>query len=239
MSREKKPEDPGPQVPGYLVSFGDMMTILLTFFILLCTYATQSKAGYVADGIGSFRLAIEALGLPGLLPRDRAAIELGAQKIRYKTREREEAGERDQDERRISDEVEALRRARVQELPLDGEVRIALPVRFAPGTADPLAVEGDLLGHVAGLVTTGRRVEIIGHADHEDLSRGERSRLALRRATVVVTTLVERYGVAPEGLVVGAAVRPRAVAAGATPTGDITLRVYRPGRFEPARIEEE
>ena len=72
MIREKKErDDSGPKVPAYLVSFGDMMTILLTFFILLCTYATQRKSGFVADGIGSFRLAIEALGLPGFLSSDR------------------------------------------------------------------------------------------------------------------------------------------------------------------------
>jgi chemotaxis protein MotB len=242
MSREKKekPEDTGPTVPGYLVSFGDMMTILLTFFILLCTYATQRQAGFVADGIGSFRLAIDALGLPGFLTSDRLPTSLGADRIRYKTREREDRGERDEDDRRITDELETLRRSRVEELPRDGQIRLGLPIRFEPGSSEPLPGNEAILRHVAGLITEGgRRVEILGHADSEDLPRSQRIRLALARASRLARILESEYGAPPGGLTAGAAIRSRADATGATPVGDITLRVYRPGRFQSLRPGQE
>jgi chemotaxis protein MotB len=58
-------------VPAYMVSFGDMMTNLLTFFILMCALAQQQDAGLLAKGIGSFIAAIESGGKPGVLPEGR------------------------------------------------------------------------------------------------------------------------------------------------------------------------
>ncbi|MCB9881116.1 MAG: hypothetical protein H6834_04940 [Planctomycetes bacterium] len=59
--------------PSWLVSFGDMMTCILTFFILLCTLAREREPGNVAAGIGSFIQRLDALGLPGLMPNPRQA----------------------------------------------------------------------------------------------------------------------------------------------------------------------
>ena len=65
----KKPVDaPPPGAPLYMVSFGDMITIMLTFFILLCSYSTKRQAGFVADGVGSFRVGLNSMGLPGVMP---------------------------------------------------------------------------------------------------------------------------------------------------------------------------
>lgn len=62
-------------VPAYMVSFGDMMTNLLTFFILMCALAQQQDAGLLAKGIGSFIAAVESHGKPGLLTEgERQAI---------------------------------------------------------------------------------------------------------------------------------------------------------------------
>ena len=61
------------EVPTWLVSFGDMMTCILTFFILLCSIARVREPGSVAAGIGSFIQRLDALGLPGLLPERREA----------------------------------------------------------------------------------------------------------------------------------------------------------------------
>lgn len=85
MAKRKGPkEDPPASAPAYMVSFGDMMTIMLTFFILLCSYSTTRMAGFVADGIGSFRNSVNALGMPGLLPGDTKAIDVGARRVRFR-----------------------------------------------------------------------------------------------------------------------------------------------------------
>lgn len=62
------PEDPGaPGVPAYMVSFGDMITLLLTFFILLVAMADTQTAGLVGAGRGPLIPHVNAKGEPGIM----------------------------------------------------------------------------------------------------------------------------------------------------------------------------
>src|SRR5262245_30000647 len=49
--------------PPWLISFGDMMTLFLCFFIILVTLAKAQDAGLVARGLGPFVVALESKGL--------------------------------------------------------------------------------------------------------------------------------------------------------------------------------
>lgn len=49
--------------PPWLISFGDMMTLFLCFFIILVTMAKQQDAGLVARGLGTFVVALENKGM--------------------------------------------------------------------------------------------------------------------------------------------------------------------------------
>ncbi len=60
---EEKKQGP----PAYMVSFGDMMTLILTFFILLVSMSKEQAPGLVADGVGSFIVQLETHGLNGML----------------------------------------------------------------------------------------------------------------------------------------------------------------------------
>ncbi len=60
-------EASGPGVPPWLISFGDMMTLFLCFFIILVTMAPQPDAGLVAAGIGDFVAVLEGSGVGGAL----------------------------------------------------------------------------------------------------------------------------------------------------------------------------
>ena len=54
--RQKKRGSGGsgkPKVPECMVTFGDMITLMVTFFILLCTFARSQDAHFFADGIGA------------------------------------------------------------------------------------------------------------------------------------------------------------------------------------------
>lgn len=85
MPELKEPVDESLDgAPLYMVSFGDMMTIMLTFFILLCSYSKERQAGFISDGIGSFKNVVNAHGLPGVLPGSRYPLDLGAQRARYR-----------------------------------------------------------------------------------------------------------------------------------------------------------
>ena len=65
MARKQKPEDPPPS-KAYLVSFGDTMTTLLAFFIVLCSLAEEQTEANLYRGTASFVDAMEAHGLPGI-----------------------------------------------------------------------------------------------------------------------------------------------------------------------------
>ena len=66
-------EDPKPGIPAWLVSFGDMMTLILTFFILLVSLANTQQPNGMARGVGSFQARLRSHGLPGLLDGDERA----------------------------------------------------------------------------------------------------------------------------------------------------------------------
>ena len=67
MSEEKK------GAPAWMVSFGDMMTLILTFFILLVSMGKRQQVGLVASGVGSFLVAVRSFGLPGVLDESETA----------------------------------------------------------------------------------------------------------------------------------------------------------------------
>ena len=61
--------------PAWMVSFGNMMTLILAFFILMVSMGSTQEQGLVATGIGSFVVAIRSFGLPGILDaHEKAAL---------------------------------------------------------------------------------------------------------------------------------------------------------------------
>ncbi|MCA9027251.1 MAG: flagellar motor protein MotB [Planctomycetaceae bacterium] len=65
MPREKKCPPSGPNM-GYLVSFGDTMTALLAFFIVLNSLAEEQTGANLHSGTGSFVKALHSFGVPGI-----------------------------------------------------------------------------------------------------------------------------------------------------------------------------
>lgn len=60
-------EASGPGVPPWLISFGDMMTLFLCFFIILVTMAPKPESGLVAAGLGEFVNVLEGSGVGGAM----------------------------------------------------------------------------------------------------------------------------------------------------------------------------
>ncbi len=62
-------EEEGPKVPGYIVTFSDMVTLLLTFFVMLLSLATVQDPELFGRGRDSFSFAIKNFGLGMFLGR--------------------------------------------------------------------------------------------------------------------------------------------------------------------------
>ena len=84
MADRKQPEEEEELgAPLYMLSFGDMMTNLLCFFILLCAFAEARRVGFITDGVGSIQRALLHDGLPGVLSSDKKPLNLGADRVLF------------------------------------------------------------------------------------------------------------------------------------------------------------
>ena len=72
MAKKQKPIDAGPS-KAYLVSFGDTMTALLAFFIVLNSLATEQTGANMYAGTGSFVTAFSKSGTAGGSPGNRSS----------------------------------------------------------------------------------------------------------------------------------------------------------------------
>ena len=70
------------KVPGYIVTFSDMVTLLLTFFVMLLSLAEVPDDGLFYAGRESFLVSIRRLGL-GIFTGKKPALNFGHIKIKY------------------------------------------------------------------------------------------------------------------------------------------------------------
>ncbi|MCH7555836.1 MAG: OmpA family protein [Planctomycetes bacterium] len=80
--RHQSTEEGGPKVPAYIVTFSDMVTLLLTFFVMLLSLATVQDEEIFHKGRDSFSFAIRNLGIGMLLGR-KPRPDFGNVKIRH------------------------------------------------------------------------------------------------------------------------------------------------------------
>ncbi|MBW3019623.1 hypothetical protein KY329_05595, partial [Candidatus Woesearchaeota archaeon] len=106
-------EEGGPKVPGYIVTFSDMVTLLLTFFVMLLSLARNQDPELFAKGRNSFVQSLRYAGL-GILIHQGGEPLLGDLKIKHSIAKPEEATEfrtidaRVEEARRTLDELRKL-----------------------------------------------------------------------------------------------------------------------------------
>ncbi|MBA7475358.1 hypothetical protein ES707_10724 [subsurface metagenome] len=81
-TQRSKTEESKHKVPGYIVTFSDMVTLLLTFFVMLLSLATVQDPELIGMGRDSFSFAIKNFGL-GMLWGSKPRPDLGHVKIKH------------------------------------------------------------------------------------------------------------------------------------------------------------
>lgn len=103
-----KPEEPKTPIPSYIVTYSDMITLLLTFFVMLLSLAdTQVDEHKFMAGRYSFRAALADFGLSGFLINQNSGPELDHPRPKYRIVE----GQDEENDRSIDVETEMIRRA--------------------------------------------------------------------------------------------------------------------------------
>ncbi len=106
IRKKSSSEDKGIEVPAYIVTFSDMITLLLTFFVLLLAMATEQKEELFTAGQSAFKRSLAGFGLSGSLFGTHSGIDFNHQKAKYRVDE----GEDEPDDRSIDSEMEMVRR---------------------------------------------------------------------------------------------------------------------------------
>jgi flagellar motor protein MotB len=104
-ARPKKQEESGPKVPAYIVTFSDMITLLLTFFVMLLSLASEQDPELYNKTRDAFNDSINNIGL-GMLQGRRSGPELGQKLLRHKIQDPDD----DADIRTVDADEERRRR---------------------------------------------------------------------------------------------------------------------------------
>ncbi len=104
-AKSKKKEDGGPKVAAYIVTFSDMITLLLTFFVMLLSLASEQDPEMCNKSRDAFNESLNNIGL-GMLQGRKSNPELGKKLVKHEIEDPDE----DADVRTIDADEERRRR---------------------------------------------------------------------------------------------------------------------------------
>jgi outer membrane protein OmpA-like peptidoglycan-associated protein len=226
MGKFEPPQKASP--PAYMVSFCDMMTLILTFFILLVSMSQKQQVGLMAAGLGSFIVAVKSHGLNGVLTGQEKADVFQYVRRKFNV-------PYDVEEDRLTDvadasNLELIRTRLLHALEPHSELHYPAVVEFDDGSA-LIGEKGtsylDLLA--PSLQPKHRQTLLIeGHANDAGPEFGGNNRqLATARAIFIKGYLVEKYGFAPER--VEARAWHQEVPTGGQKNQSVDIRLLTPG----------
>ena len=140
ISKSHASEETSPKVPGYIVTFSDMVTLLLTFFVMLLTLAEVQDPALFNKGRDSFIKSIRYIGL-GILFGRKETPDLGLVKLKHytpdpdKTTARRSIDAEREKTRRIFNKLTQSMTAIPSHIVAENTHFILTSIRFAPGRA--------------------------------------------------------------------------------------------------------
>jgi flagellar motor protein MotB len=194
------PEDKGAETPAWIVSFADMTTLLLAFFVLLQSFAKEQNPELFYQGQGAFRRAIAGMGIPDTIFGREKKIQGKTRKKRHPTEEDKKKITRnrilDADDEKIRLIFQQLKQQSRTET-ADVQTRqinlISTPITFKPSDATLNAKAKKYLRDLAGnlkqnLDRDAVRIYIVGSA--ADMPKGQKQWVfSTHRAKVVADFL--------------------------------------------------
>ena len=194
MGKKAAPE-PKKGAPAYMVSFGDMMTLILCFFILLVSMAQERNFGMMAKGVGSFIVAVQSHGLNGIMSGQEQATIFQNVRRRFNLPPEEDPERREKDMRDAS-HLEVLTAEAMEALEPHAEIRQPSVAKFAPGSAELDGASRAYLDRLSDDFRPGpgQVLRLEGHAlDAGPELGGDNQLLAFLRAESVRRYLVEKH----------------------------------------------
>lgn len=191
QSRRKKPADEPGGAPAWMVTYGDLMSLLLTFFVLLLSFSTISEE--------AFNEALLSLqGALGVLPSELTMVQINPQpkKVRPSYKSIEELARKLRRRLQVEGKLEEVQ----VEFDQEGGLKINLPSRilFQSGQLTLSSEAYALLDDLAELFgeLPEALFEVRGHTDSQPLSRTNELRdnhdLSGVRADIVARYLGEK-----------------------------------------------
>lgn len=136
----RKPQESPKGAPAYIVTFSDMITLLLTFFVLLLSIADNRDKGLFQRGQNSFKRAIADFGMSGIIFSKNDGKQFNHPRVKYKIDKGEDKKEdRSIDSatevyRRIIQEVEKTMKISPSQITCSSNDFTVTDIRFAPGS---------------------------------------------------------------------------------------------------------
>lgn len=201
MPIQAKPEEP-QGAPQWVVTFGDMISLLVTFFVLLLTFSTLDD-DELKPALGSINT-----NFGNLSPEHHRQNVVAKYEQKPWLRDLSGADRPPKFEvEELQTLLEAKRRKDPDEVPLELErtehglsIRIDADLLFERGSADILPDStGRLLDLAEMIKESGRPFLVEGHADEREAWSGESATgLAGRRAIAVAQLMMDRAEIPPE-----------------------------------------
>ena len=141
MKRKRRVTEEGPaRVPAYIVTYSDMVTLLLTFFVMLLSLASVQDPELFYKGRGSFVQSIRELGL-GMLYGRKVRPDFGSTKIKYfiSTPDRQAQGRtidaKEEELRRLFEKISRTMTALPSQIVAQKISFLVTNIQFSPGGA--------------------------------------------------------------------------------------------------------
>ncbi|WP_153557711.1 OmpA/MotB family protein [Roseimaritima sediminicola] len=196
---DDEPEDSGAEIPEWVVTFGDMMSLLLTFFIMLVSLSEIKEEETYQALVDSMRQqfgytrSLESLTPGDAKPRSTASTVL-ATTGRAKREDTARGG--------VPDPAPKGEKPMVRIIRPGKQTAVGSVVFFEIGTAQMQADSPGVLDAIAGqLQGKPQKIEIRGHTAPETAARthdtAETMDLAYARARAVLEYLVQNHKLEP------------------------------------------